>query len=645
MDLNSIIIKVSTIVIVAFNAISGASQDDPIIEGYLQSSWDVIDAYPDSAFDFYCKAEEHAASVGNLDYTGTIAYGKARIYVLLTNYGKASEELNKAILFFQENNNKSMLASTYSLKSILLERIGDNEASHLIQLKACEIAKKSGDMSSYSSMVTNLILDYFDSNDTDSAYYYLKELETLESYISEPGLYYYNQNWGKYYLIKKDFSNSVFYFKKALDIAMKYEMLDSKATIYYELSNSYVIDGQLEEAQAMTLRSYTISHENNLIHEESEALSQLVHIAELSNNYQDAFGYQKELTAIEKEIFNVEKVRKTKEMEGQLNLVQKEKVIAEQKLSIQAEQQEADRVKSQNTMLYLVIGIVSLLVFFTFWMYFKTRKLNISINKQKDIIEEKSEAVEEAYNNIHDSLEYSKYIQRAMLPSPEFFKNRFSDSFIFFQPKDIVSGDFYWGQEQDGQIYVAAVDCTGHGVPGAMVSIIGYNGLNRCLKELKISEPSKILSSLSDFVEESLFNEEKEMKDGMDMALCSFDLKNNLLRYAGANNSIYIISNGNLKEYKSNKRPVGKYPGKKEFNEQEISLGKGDSVYLFSDGYADQFGGIKGKKMKYKAFKEILTNHALEPMEKQMEIVREKFENWRGDLEQIDDVCIIGIKI
>jgi len=634
-----------TLILLFIFSTSVNAQKDAKIKTLIDEANVLMDSYPDSAFQLYKAAEELAELSSNEYYTGDIAYGIGRYYLVMTDYGKSAEEINKALLYYEQQGETGHLASTYSLQGILLERIGDEESSHLVQVKACQLAKDAGDISTYASMLTNLILDYLNPEDIDSAYYFLKELESIEGNIREGGLYYYNQNWGKYYLIKKDHEKSIVYFNKALDVANEYDMVDSKATIYMEISNSYILDNQFDEAQSMAVRSYKISEESSLIYEKSEALYQLVYIAELLNNYQDAFTYQKELTVLEKEIFNVEKVKKAKEMEGQLNLVQKEKIIAEQELSIRAEQQEADRVKSQNNYLYLVIGIVSLLVFFTLWIYFKTRKLNTSINLQKDIIQEKGEAIEEAYNNIHDSLEYSKYIQRAMLPSNEFFNSKFSDHFIYFQPKDIVSGDFYWGQEQDGCVYVAAVDCTGHGVPGAMVSIIGYNGLNRCLKELNLKQPSKILNNLSDFVEESLFNEEKEMKDGMDMALCSFDLKNNVVNYAGANNSIYVVSNGELKEYKSNKRPVGKFPSKNEFKEEKIEVNKGDAVYLFSDGYADQFGGAKGKKMKYKAFREILTSFAMEPMEVQMELVKKRFEDWKGDLEQIDDVCIIGIRI
>ena len=222
------------------------------------------------------------------------------------------------------------------------------------------------------------------------------------------------------------------------------------------------------------------------------------------------------------------------------------------------------------------------------------------------------------------------------------------NNFIYFNPKDVVSGDFYWFEYINGCSYLAAADCTGHGVPGAMVSIVCSNALNRSVKEFGITEPSKILDKTRDLVIETFEKSDEEVKDGMDIALCKLD--GTTLSYSGANNPLWIVPNGakdieNIIEYKADKQPIGNYAAEKPFTTHTIELRKGDTIYIFSDGYVDQFGGEKGKKFKAKAFRSLLISVQNKPMEEQKRILNETFENWRGNLEQIDDVCVIGVKI
>jgi serine phosphatase RsbU (regulator of sigma subunit) len=226
--------------------------------------------------------------------------------------------------------------------------------------------------------------------------------------------------------------------------------------------------------------------------------------------------------------------------------------------------------------------------------------------------------------------------------------------FILYKPKDIVSGDFYYAQAHKGSnnkneiFYLATADCTGHGVPGAFMSMLGVSALNEAIIEKNISQPHDILTDMRTSIISSLNPEdsEEEAKDGMDCVLCAYDFENMKLNFAAANNPLWLVRNGELKEYKPDKIPVGKYGDElKPFTIQSIDLQKGDIVYTFTDGYADQFGGPKGKKFKYKQLQEkLMENHAL-PLEDQKKNLGTVFENWRGDLEQVDDVLVIALKI
>ncbi len=265
---------------------------------------------------------------------------------------------------------------------------------------------------------------------------------------------------------------------------------------------------------------------------------------------------------------------------------------------------------------------------------------------QKEEIELQKEILEEKNQDIMDSIKYAKHIQDAILPEEQELKEEFSDAFILFRPKDIVSGDFYWMAKKENQVLVSAVDCTGHGVPGAFVSIVGNNGLNRAVNEFQLKKPAEILDKLTLLVEEAFKQKSSsDVKDGMDLALISYEKDKGLIQYAGANNPLYLIRDGALTEIKANKQPIGAFDNRKPFTNHEIEVQKGDRIILFSDGYADQFGGDRGKKLKYKAFKNLLLENLHQPIGAYKGILNNYLQNWMGDLEQIDDVCVIGIEI
>jgi two-component system, sensor histidine kinase LadS len=277
------------------------------------------------------------------------------------------------------------------------------------------------------------------------------------------------------------------------------------------------------------------------------------------------------------------------------------------------------------------------------------------INHQKELIEEKSK-------EIIDSINYAKRIQSAILPPKYVFTHYLPQSFILYLPKDIVAGDFYWMETQvvndNPMILFASADCTGHGVPGAMVSVICNNALNRSVREFALHRPGEILDKTREIIVKEFEKSAEDMKDGMDISLCCLDLnvryelgkeKRNL-SWSGANNPLWIITKNKedgyeLVEIKPDKMPIGKYASQNAFTTHDLEVTEGDTIYLFTDGFADQFGGPKGKKFMYKQLKEVILSMQKESLTRQQQLLNDTFLNWRGQNEQIDDICIIGVRV
>lgn len=270
----------------------------------------------------------------------------------------------------------------------------------------------------------------------------------------------------------------------------------------------------------------------------------------------------------------------------------------------------------------------------------KVQERTQELHLQKELLEVKNK-------EIIDSINYAQRLQHAILPDFEEMYAALGDSFLLYKPKDIVSGDFYWLFVDGDSLLVATVDCTGHGVPGAMVSVVGANNLDRCVKEFHLRKPSEILEKLSDLVELAFATEQYEVRDGMDIALVHYNTKTRVVQYAGAHNPLWIIPAGSdaITETKADKQPIGKYEYRKPFTNHTFELQQGDAIYLFSDGYADQFGGPLGKKFKYSTLKALLLANCRKPMEEQHAVLDETFEQWRGMLEQNDDVCMIAFRV
>lgn len=275
-------------------------------------------------------------------------------------------------------------------------------------------------------------------------------------------------------------------------------------------------------------------------------------------------------------------------------------------------------------------------------------QLEESYNSLEHKVEERTAELSEINKKITDSIFYAKRIQTAILPSDNELNELLHENFVLFKPMNIVSGDFYWVSNKNNKIIISAADCTGHGVPGAFMSMIGNTLLNKIVNENNITTPNNILHQLRDEVIASL-NQAKDdnlSKDGMDMSICSIDFKNLKLEFAGANNPLIIVRNNEAIEYKGNKQPVGLLMGDLQpFTNHKINIEKGDMIYLFSDGFQDQFGGVNGRKFMKKRFKSLLVEIALKPTHQQHEILDKTITEWIKDTRQIDDILVMGIRV
>lgn len=277
----------------------------------------------------------------------------------------------------------------------------------------------------------------------------------------------------------------------------------------------------------------------------------------------------------------------------------------------------------------------------------KVQERTEEVVRQKEEVERQGRKVVELYKNVTDSIRYAKRLQESILPPDQRVREMLQESFVLYRPKDIVSGDFYWVESVGEKVVIAAVDCTGHGVPGAFMSLVGYNGLNQAIKEHGHLRPSEILGDLNRIAYETLHKDRDKyiVRDGMDMALCSLDPRTRVLEYAGANCPLYVVRDGQLLQFAPDKMPVGGFDLEgRTFTDHRIKLEAGDAIYLFSDGYPDQFGGPRGKKFLYRRFRELLVSISQEPMDRQKVLLQDALNEWKGPHDQVDDILVMGIR-
>lgn len=319
----------------------------------------------------------------------------------------------------------------------------------------------------------------------------------------------------------------------------------------------------------------------------------------------------------------------------------------EQELKLMKNQDELQKSTIQRQRLMIGLAVGGFLVI----LAFSGLLINMVRQKQRanKVLEEKNDLISHQKQEITDSIRYASRIQSAVLPTATLLSESLKEHFVLFLPRDIVSGDFYWFTKQGNKVVLVAADCTGHGVPGAFMSMLGVSFLYEIVNKDNILQPAQILNKLRELIKVTLSQtgKQNEQKDGMDISLSVLDLTNMKLEWAGAFNSLYLVRNKELTEYKADKMPVAIHVNDHQsFTNHEIQLEAGDTFYMFSDGFSDQFGGPDGRKFMSKKFKQFLVDINELPMEEQKEKLNKAHMDWRGDTyEQIDDIIVFGVKV
>jgi serine phosphatase RsbU (regulator of sigma subunit) len=379
----------------------------------------------------------------------------------------------------------------------------------------------------------------------------------------------------------------------------------------------------------------------------ADAYSMIYIAAKNLKNHQKALLYHEKYIEFKDSLINNANqkllLQKEFDAEMQADSIQNAELIKVKNAELNTEKSENNSRKQQGYFLAGGLGLTLLFGLFVLNRYRLTKQ-------QNQLIEEQKKVVEAAHEEIKDSITYAKRIQNALLPPLSLVKKYLPHSFVLYLPKDVVAGDFYWMDHLDNKTFIAAADCTGHGVPGAMVSVLCSNALSSSTREYGLTDPGEILNKTRDIIIEKFAQSEENVNDGMDAALVCIEKTGELktiVKYAGANNPIWIIRKGatEVEEIKATKQPIGNYAVAKDFLTHTIELSEGDQFYLFSDGFADQFGGVNGKKLKSKSFREMLLSIKDHSADKQNNMLSGEFENWRGKFEQIDDVLVIGVRI
>lgn len=595
----------------------------------------------------------------------------------------------EALKIFQSENDFELELQSIQRLSRLYKAM--NKREELLEVIFNALKRTEGNDLKECVLLERLGVLFKELKNDDKAMNYLKQAEELSKQVnSTESIFIKSQlsidkNLGVLYRNKKDHNKALYHFNKALALAESIDNSEYKAIILNSLGVLYTETGEFHKAIKAYEESVRLKEENekpagvstslanlgmlymrtnNVIKAEdyllcsyniafplsdrTRLMTSCSHLAELYgklNKPLKAYPYLRKAYELRDSIYSQSIAEETARMEAIYDTEKKQKEIEFRKL--QNDQLEKS-IEAKNRERNILIGGSLVLIVLLGWAinsFLGKKKANALLEDKNTLINNQKILVEEQHKEIVDSITYAKRLQDAILPSHETVSNCFNEYFIYYKPKSIVAGDFYWMETYEDHVLIGVADCTGHGVPGAMVSLVCSNALNRSVFEFGLTDPGEVLNKTRELVLETFSKSSADVKDGMDISLVSIHKQSNEIKWAGANNPLWYIKDGVFNEVTANKQPIGKADVYKPFTTHQIDLHKGDTVFLFSDGYADQFGGPKGKKLKYKQFQEILVSGTNKPLVETESSIESIFKSWMGELEQVDDVCVIGIRV
>ena len=626
--------------------IQTANSDTTKINLYIKLIDELYESDTKKAIHYAFEAEKLTKKINFKRY---VIYDKlAGLHILNSDYKKAT---NYALAVSKESQNLSgSLRYDYEGKAFeKLATINNLNGSYDLaidyQMRAIDAYKKIKGDTYYIISYINLANYFIDQNKFESALYYYRFVEENLSKENYEEYYPYVYNgMAVCFNAQKKPEKAIEYYEKSKQAVLKYTPndLSSLGTAYNNLGDLQNEIGQSTSAIINLSEALEIFRKIDDKHSIANVYFNLSLAYRKLKMFEKSNDYMMDYAFLNDSIMNEE----TRQTIHDLS-IKYESEKKEQQNKILAK----DNEKKQLSIYFALAGLS--LVFLILVIIFRNNRVKARINKkleeQNHLIEEQKAVVVEQHREITDSITYAKRIQGAILPPEQKWFGILPRSFVLNRPKDILSGDFYWIAENDDHIFVAAADCTGHGVPGALISIVNFNLLNKAVLERGLKQPSEILDAVNNWLTES-FNQasdESSIKDGMDIALISIHKQNGRILYSGANNPLYLFRGDELIEYKADKFPVGAFFSQEtqHFSTKEIEARPGDTIYLFSDGFADQFGGPDGKKYKYRQFKESLLTACKLPVDQQKDFLQRAHLDWSGNFEQTDDVLVIGIQV
>ncbi|MDP2387883.1 MAG: SpoIIE family protein phosphatase [Bacteroidota bacterium] len=553
----------------------------------------------------------------------------------------------KALKIAESIKDKHLTAEAYTNIANAYLNMFNFELADKNYLYAAKFYGELGDSLNVAIIYTNLAVSFDNREMLDSALvYYNKSLPIylkMKNNARYLGLWY--TNVGDLFRKQKKYPEALDYQIKAEPLLIEAQDNFTLMVLYSGIPYTYSKLGQHQKALEYANKSVALGLQLGSKRELSYSFMTLADVYAGKNDLKNEIKYLRRHIELSDSVFTEETGDAITEMQSKYESEKKEKEI---ELLNKDKQLQSIEIERHETSRYFYIGIVSLalLLIIVLAFAFKNKnKANHLLRNQKSEIQHQKLVVDIKNKEITDSINYAKRLQQAILATREEINSYLPDNFLYYKPKDIVAGDFYFFETIDTHIFYAAADCTGHGVPGAMVSVVCANALSRCVKEFKLSDPGRILDKTRELVLETFSKNNNEVKDGMDISLIAIEKETKKVFWSGANNPLWYITENELKEIKPNKQPIGKTDQPVPFTTHEINHIQGTVFYLFTDGYADQFGGEKGKKFKYKQLQATLVDNKHLPLKEQADILKQKFVQWKGNLEQVDDVCVIGFRL
>ncbi len=571
------------------------------------------------------------------------------------NYNKALEYYLKALKIREESGDNQEIASSYNNIGAIYYSQGDNDKALEYYLRALKIKEELGNKQSLTGSYNNIGVIYYKQGKKDKALeYYLKALKIQEESGDIKGVANSYNNIGAVYYEEGNSDKALEYYLKALEIREELGNKQSLTGSYNNIGVIYRRQGNNDKALEYHVKALKIRKELGDKQGIAESYNNIRIAYAGQGNYKDAYKYHVLYKEMSDSLFNEEQTKEFTRLELNYKFEQERDSIQIANQSKQA-LLEKDIENRRLTQIATFIGLgFSLVLVAVLIVFFRDQKRNNQkLNQANEEIQTVNEAlkvtletVQHQKDQILASINYAQRIQQAILPSMEKIEQLLPDSFIFFKPRDIVSGDFYYVRKLgNNKIIVAAVDCTGHGVPGAFMSLISYLVLNVLTVLMRISSASELLEQLHISIRQILHQKETKTNDGMDIALVVIDKEKKTLEFAGAKNPLIYIQNGELHQIKGDRMSIGgerKEEQKQGFTAHKIDISKPTTFYLFSDGFQDQFGGENVRKFMIKRFRSLLFDIHEQPMPEQKNTLETTLQNWMGDQRQIDDILVIG---